>query len=366
MSLEDDAVRNPPQGPMVRQRVIPQATTGWSPASKSGDTPAVMATSEEADDYSRSVAGVAIDAARTGRGSGSNTVQTAVLGDVIANSNTIRIPMATWATISVDHVLAAAVKAAPREAKWCGIDIRPGMMVMYGPGALHTGSNPAGLQFAFTLIRTEQLEEWSDQLGLTIHLPKRGDVGVLPRTAQSKALFATVASLERRVLSGMAARRLEVDVLHACAAVLSDRRQGAPSEARRAVRSRKVIRASIGYAESVGRIPSIGELCLTAHVSQRRLYTAFNDAFGVPPGRFFREWGLDLARRRLLVADPARGDTVTSVAIRTGFEHLGRFSGVYREAFGENPSTTLSTHRESERGATTGALEITTQPHPRT
>jgi AraC-like DNA-binding protein len=36
--------------------------------------------------------------------------------------------------------------------------------------------------------------------------------------------------------------------------------------------------------------------------------------------------------------------TVTMVAGRWGFVHLGRFAGQYRQLFGETPSETLRTH----------------------
>ncbi|MCZ6511927.1 MAG: helix-turn-helix domain-containing protein, partial [Alphaproteobacteria bacterium] len=46
------------------------------------------------------------------------------------------------------------------------------------------------------------------------------------------------------------------------------------------------------------------------------------------------------ARAELLAADPAQV-TVTEIATKWYFFHLGRFSGCYRKAFGEPPSVTL-------------------------
>jgi AraC-like DNA-binding protein len=101
-----------------------------------------------------------------------------------------------------------------------------------------------------------------------------------------------------------------------------------------------VTKACLDHAESIGRVPSIGELCLAAHVSERRLRVAFADVFDTSPHQFLRGWGLERAHRRLSEND---GDSVSvsRVAVDLGFGHLGRFSRYYREAYGIVPSATL-------------------------
>jgi AraC family ethanolamine operon transcriptional activator len=85
------------------------------------------------------------------------------------------------------------------------------------------------------------------------------------------------------------------------------------------------------------------ELSLTAHVSERRLRMAFTDEFDLPPSQYFRAWALNEAHCRL--AHDQRGrTTVTEVARALGFDHLGRFSGHYKQMVGECPSSTLQAH----------------------
>ena len=48
--------------------------------------------------------------------------------------------------------------------------------------------------------------------------------------------------------------------------------------------------------------------------------------------------GLQRVREELLNGS---GSNVASVALRWGFEHMGRFANQYRRAFGETPSQTL-------------------------
>jgi AraC-like DNA-binding protein len=56
---------------------------------------------------------------------------------------------------------------------------------------------------------------------------------------------------------------------------------------------------------------------------------------------FLRERRFEAARAALEAATPER-ETVTDIALRHGFSHLGRFSAEYRRRFGERPSETLS------------------------
>ena len=50
---------------------------------------------------------------------------------------------------------------------------------------------------------------------------------------------------------------------------------------------------------------------------------------------------LDAVRQTLMAAMPGDGLSVTEAAQRWGFGHLGNFSVLYRQRFGESPSTTL-------------------------
>jgi AraC-like DNA-binding protein len=104
--------------------------------------------------------------------------------------------------------------------------------------------------------------------------------------------------------------------------------------------SREVVRSCLEFVDATERIPSISELCLAAHVSERRLRDAFVEEFDRPPTRYFRAWALEEAHRRLR-RTTSDENTVAAIASDLGFDHLGRFAGRYRETFGEPPSATL-------------------------
>lgn len=76
-----------------------------------------------------------------------------------------------------------------------------------------------------------------------------------------------------------------------------------------------------------------------AHLSVRALQEGFQSALGTTPMRYVREARLQRARTDLRTASESEG--VAEIAFRWGFTHLGRFSSMYRQAFGECPSAAL-------------------------
>lgn len=108
-----------------------------------------------------------------------------------------------------------------------------------------------------------------------------------------------------------------------------------PDLAPRAVRrAREYIEAHLSEAITVNDIAAAAGLCV------RSLQAAFLRHTGDTPMAFLRERRLEAVQRELRVARP--GTTVTDVALRYGFGHLGRFAKSYARKFGEAPSATLA------------------------
>ncbi|PKW11718.1 transcriptional regulator, AraC family [Streptomyces sp. 1222.5] len=82
------------------------------------------------------------------------------------------------------------------------------------------------------------------------------------------------------------------------------------------------------------------ELAEVGGVSARWLQEVFRRQTGTTPMGYLREVRMERVRDELLRADPA-ATTVSDVAYRWGFGHLGRFADKYRARFGELPSQTL-------------------------
>src|SRR5262249_20206692 len=84
---------------------------------------------------------------------------------------------------------------------------------------------------------------------------------------------------------------------------------------------------------------TLSSLAAACGVAPRTLHKHFRRFLGRTPHEFIRELRLDRARQ-LLLRGLAQA-SVTDVAARCGFDHLGRFATWYRERYGENPSATL-------------------------
>jgi AraC-like DNA-binding protein len=86
------------------------------------------------------------------------------------------------------------------------------------------------------------------------------------------------------------------------------------------------------------------DLAVIAGVGVRVLQESFKQHLGMSPLTYLRRMRLDGVHAELRTADPWQV-SVSEVAVRWGFTHLGRFAGAYRERFGESPSQTLKNRR---------------------
>lgn len=86
------------------------------------------------------------------------------------------------------------------------------------------------------------------------------------------------------------------------------------------------------------------DLARVTGVSTRALYAGFQNFLGVSPMVYLKSVRLEKAHAALAAASPD-GETVTNVALRWGFNHLGRFTADYKRRYGQLPSDTLRGRR---------------------
>ncbi|MGW5263202.1 AraC family transcriptional regulator [Microbispora sp. NPDC004025] len=85
---------------------------------------------------------------------------------------------------------------------------------------------------------------------------------------------------------------------------------------------------------------SVEEIAESVGVGARALQEGFRRQLETTPMSYLREVRLERVHAELAVRDPGT-TSVTDVAYRWGFVHLGRFALAYRRRFGESPSETL-------------------------
>ncbi len=83
---------------------------------------------------------------------------------------------------------------------------------------------------------------------------------------------------------------------------------------------------------------TVSDVAAHLGVSLRTLQAGFRQWRNITPNAYLRAARLHLVRNELLHFDGEA--SVTTVAMRHGFMHMGRFSAYYRESFGESPNIT--------------------------
>jgi AraC-like DNA-binding protein len=173
---------------------------------------------------------------------------------------------------------------------------------------------------------------------------------VLPRSYLDAVLTGTwLAASSPVALSAASARLLEQNLLtalllglpHNSSALL----RGSPAQAS-SVRARE---ARDWLEEHHAEPVEVTQVARAVGLGVRQLQAVFAQEHQMSPMELLREIRLERAHR-LLTEGADHPFSVTEVAARCGFGHLGRFAGAYRTRFGERPSETLAKHRRGAGG----------------
>lgn len=180
----------------------------------------------------------------------------------------------------------------------------------------------------------------------------RPDSGLLPRLPASalqvpedlKSVIESYLFRARMFVSDRQARSLTTDLLKSFAgALVTGKFTGLPVLAptefdRRLVRAIEKIRLEPEWDFD------LQELASHAGVSERNLYYLMKRQAGMTPYRYFQRCRLLRVRQRLVDCQ-CPVPHISWYAADEGFSHLGRFSALYREHFGELPSETVNWRR---------------------
>lgn len=116
-----------------------------------------------------------------------------------------------------------------------------------------------------------------------------------------------------------------------------------------AIAASHVTRARQFIVEHADHPIALSDIASAAGVPIRTLQHGLRQATGTSPMQLLRDERLMRVRCELNSGHSA--DTVTVTAAKWGFSHFGRFSGYYRQAFGELPSATLARAQASRMRA---------------
>ncbi|HHR5901210.1 TPA: AraC family transcriptional regulator [Providencia alcalifaciens] len=107
---------------------------------------------------------------------------------------------------------------------------------------------------------------------------------------------------------------------------------------RATIRPRHVRRVQ-EYLEAHAHEPiTVEQLAHIAGVSLRSLYAGFKEFLDISPMQYLRDLRMERVRAELMSGEAT---SVTGVALRWGFAHMGRFSAEYKQRYGESPSQSM-------------------------
>ncbi|NUU24784.1 MAG: AraC family transcriptional regulator [Streptomycetaceae bacterium] len=278
------------------------------------------------------------------------------------------------ASVRCDVPVQADIDAMPDSAYHITLAPHGSCRVLADDGPVEWGSHVVGAgqrvrvlwpaDAPVTVVRlSRRLVErvWRDQGGRPLTKPLRFTVPLSPLAVHTRVweTFATafVASRDCGLLAGPASAGTRFGQLlaqallnlqpHARPQPVPPRPLPAPQRAGTADDNgvlavpAPVLRALEFCREHAHEQLAVADIAGAAGMSVRRLQAAFRTHLGTTPVEYIKQVRLagvhaDLQR----IAAGASHETVTDVALRWGFTHLGRFSGTYRAEFGRLPSQT--------------------------
>ena len=210
--------------------------------------------------------------------------------------------------------------------------------------------SPDAVQYAIKVPRASIEGELAALIGQPIVEPIRFDLGFDLTSPRGQSLLAAVHHLRTELsrAGGIAQvplirAQLESYVLSQMLLVIPHEYHHLLTQPADTVRRRHV-RVAMEYVQQHAAEPITGpDIARAACVSMRALQAGFHEELGMSPMTYLRNVRLDRAHADLLLG-PANG-SVSEVATRWGFGHLGRFAEQYRRKFGVLPSETARAAR---------------------
>lgn len=249
-------------------------------------------------------------------------------------------------------LIALAMAVSCEQPMWAnGRWIPAGQVMVFAEDSeLNVRPRPGGWQWAVLLIPREVLQrEAVARVGRELRLPRSGWCSRAATPADARNLRYGVAKALEAAAHGeglvtpeqVAAQSALLLGAFVDAVSMTDTGPSRGADPSWIERQRDaVVRRAEDYLKAqLDRPFDSRALSLALGVGERQVERLFRDAYGHGPCHWHQLARLNHARSALLHADSH--DSVTDIALRLGFGHLGRFSVMYRNVFGECPRDTL-------------------------
>lgn len=218
-------------------------------------------------------------------------------------------------------------------------DVASGAVGVFLPGDEHDALYVPGSSYAVVSLDAERLEQVAEAYDIRLAARELGGTGVsanllpAPRLSRLRSLFERVHA---GTAFGPSAERI---LLGALVEHLGRPPRAFVSAPSAGGNERVVRRARAFIHEHLNRLLSIEVIAAAAATSPRTLHRAFRAVLDETPYSYVLRLRLHRIRHEI-ISDTERAASLASLANNWEISELGRFSGWYRELFGELPSQT--------------------------
>lgn len=224
-------------------------------------------------------------------------------------------------------------------SKWLGANVPANGLILFGSGDDFEGVTESGFHGTTVSIGTHFLDALSRDFGFKTYdrIMSPGVLDLLSLSGPGR-MFVRQASqfLDNQTPSLVSAMEEEIGLLILLATTTAHHREAVTDDR---LRDRALVRALEVIDASVDAPPTVREICVQSGASWPTLNRAFAERFGIGPKSYLNNLRLSRARTDLIHA--VAGTTVSDVANRWGFWHMGKFAGDYHKLFNRLPSQDL-------------------------
>lgn len=309
----------------------------------SGDHYQPPAQFHDLDEVNHAVSGANLEFVQLKAGNLDIALKQVSLGDLSIDLGTVNLPLRAMGELDPKRFSIGAFTGGT-QGTWNGNPVDDSKLLLFPPGKELNGYLSAIYGWASLIIPPEWIESIEQTTSRTNVIPAASGTSISPDPARLSDLRQAIANIVQPAeipLNSVATEWLVNDLRNALGATLSV--TDTPSS--------KVMSQSWGHfmiakraecymRERITEPVNIDDLCVAMHASRRYLEYAFAGAFGTSPSRYLRLMRLHHVRRKLKTSGGQT--TVTTEALRLGFNHLSLFATQYKSAFGESPSLTLA------------------------
>jgi AraC family ethanolamine operon transcriptional activator len=242
----------------------------------------------------------------------------------------------------------AFLDATAPEVNWCGRTFSPDTVAIFPKNNEFCGVSPPGFH-VYTVSFTEQaLTTAAQALGcadICDSLSEHGEIRRIDRRRADRfcqqvneAMSGLLTTHANGLSVEMAQKSLHQKIAEQLIIILGSldsKPQRSSTRKLTAARNLALEYIEQHMAEGIG----IRDVLRATGVSRRTLEYAFRDQIGISPKRFIKTQRLIKVRREL--RHSPHGHSISDIASRWGFSHMGQFAADYRLQFGELPSGTL-------------------------